>query len=1109
MNSNAFFVCKVNLKVIKVKPLNLLARILLRCLVLGTLFYFMESLNYDTFHWRQIDLNVKPEQPKLNTYKAVQTKKYTLERSYQPKISLYSNLKIVHKRLMPCSSKFLEKIKIESTDLQKVEKLKFPGFFFKDNSTENIKYIDKAHGFFSNLILSVVEDEKGYLWVASEHNGLVKTNGTYYWHYKKKHGLKSNSVTKLFRDSKNRIWICWDKGVAFLIDGKIFYVINKRLDDSKVKRIREDKQNRIWIATEKYGLFMFDEKKKRVEVFDKSRGLPTNDIDDIYFEGRNRKYIASQMGGLYILESDSIVVVSDKDKGVFEFSPLTLHKSKDKLWIGSFSGCFFYMKNNKFYKVKFSELYERCFDIKENKLGVWFANYSSGIILLKKNGEIHKYTTNSGLVGRNSFNFSFDHNNNVWVADPFNGLSIIIPSPFIEKHDLGQSITKFCKGLGQEIWIAHNGANVSRVENNENTYIDVKPGRGVFSINHSWDLLTDVDGSIWQSTLGNGVVRLLNGTYTVYTFNQGNYINDLTKDKKNIWFSTYDDGIRKWSEATNSFQLITKENGLLSNTVKTSALDKKGRIWVCTNKGINIISKDKIGYLTQREGLSSNDVNTVSFDKFSNAWVATEDAGITLITKKNEIKKYNSQNGLIFDRVLNVFHDSQGRSWAITTSGLSCFQYRKAKQDYEITNYGINYGSFMLDFTGAVIENEKGKISFGCSKGYIEFDPYFYEKISSEVKYNLEGILIDEMPVSDFGKPIKVLTNQQINVDASFTNWGDLKNDTIFYAVYHEGDGDTIWMCLKLNELLKVQNLKTGTYTLLFKLNSKDKPKILSGPVFSLSAPWYFSVWFYALSAILLLVLVLKFIKYRLRYLKEKQNELEKTVKERTDELVREKVELSKAIVEIENSNKEKDILIYEMHHRVKNNLQTISTLLDLQMRTIKNRDGVSAIRDAVRRISAMSSSHELLYSSEDWLKINFKTFLKDIISSQEILLISDDSKLSIHYNIEDFQVDFSNYISIGMIVSEAISNSVKHAFDGVENPSINIVAIHKNGYCILSIIDNGIGFIDEEVKGLKKGIGLKLMRIFTKKINGELEIIHPDIGVEVKIIFPCMNQIK
>lgn len=1091
------------------KQLNLLAKKLLTGFIVFLSFYLIVSWDYGKVKWRKFDTNIKSEQVKINTYKAVKVKSNKIDEVLRPTRSLYTNLKTVRKRLKPLSSNFLENITIETRELLKGERLKFPGFYFKDNTTENIKYIDKAHGFFSNLIVSVVEDDNGYLWVASEHNGLIKTNGTYFWHFKKKQGLKSNSITKLFKDSKNRIWICWDKGLAYLKDGKISFVKNRKLDDTRVRRIREDKQNRIWIATEKHGLFMFNEQKRQVEVYDKRRGLPTNDIDDIVFEGKNIRYIASQMGGLSIIEKDSILTISDKDKGVFEFSPIALHKSKNKLWIGSFSGCYFYLKNNEFYKVKFSDGYERCFDIEENKFGIWFANYSSGMILLQKDGNVHLYSTNSGLVGRNAYDFSFDHNNNVWVADPFNGLSLIIPSPFSEKHDFGQAITSFCKGLENDLWIAHNGMKVNHVEKNENTYFDIKPEKGLFSINHSWDLLADEKGSIWHSTHGNGIARYFNEKYTVFEFKSGNFISDLTNDKKDIWFSTIDEGIRKFNHATNSFQIFSTKNGLLSNAVKTSRIDKSGRIWICTDKGINIIYKNKIGQLTAKDGLSSNDVNNVSFDRFSNVWVATEDAGITLLMQNNLVKKFDTQNGLIFDRVLNVFHDSKGRSWAITTSGLSCFEYIKAKHDFEITNYGIDYGSFMLDFTGAVIESRNGKINFGCSKGYVEFDPYFLQDHPSSAIYNLEAILIDGVSVSNLNKPIEVLTNQEVLIDASFINWGNSKKDKVSYALQMVGEKDTTWINVRQNELLELQNLSNGKYVLYFKVNSDDKVEVAKGPVFVLRAPWYASIWFYVLCLILLALIVMLFVKYRLQYLKEKQNELEKIVKERTDELESEKIELSKAFFEIENSNKEKDILIYEMHHRVKNNLQTISTLLDLQMRTIKNRDGVSAIKDAVRRITAMSSSHELLYSSEDLLKINFKTFLKNIISSQEVLLISSDSKLAIHYFIDDFQVDFSNYISIGMIVSEAISNSVKHAFEGVEYPEIKIVATHENGNCILSIIDNGNGFIDEEIKQLKKGIGLKLMHIFTKKINGNLEIIHPETGVEVKIVFPCMNQFK
>jgi two-component sensor histidine kinase/ligand-binding sensor domain-containing protein len=1074
----------------------LIVIILLSSILLGSKFN-------DLFTWRKLNGKGGIENPQFFKQNTWIKSNVNLPTENRPVISEYHNLFITHNHLRPLSNKFKEKMLFESNFLSMPSRVDFPRFSFKDIHTENIRYLDKAHGLFSNSIMSVCEDEKGYMWIASETEGLVKTNGTYSWDFKKKHGLKSNAIIRLFKDSKNRMWICWEKGVSYLFGNKLYNVKNKTLNQSKLSRIREDEQGNIWLGTEENGLFKMT--GAYLELYNVERGLSSNNISDIAFDNSGLIYITCVDRGLNILhkERSDIKIIKDKDSIAFEFSPISLLKVKDKLWIGSFAGAQFYWKDNKMYKVKFKKGFERCFEIVENEYGIWFADYSSGMQLLKKDGSIHSFEKAHGLVNRNAFSFVIDRNKNVWVADPFYGLSVISISPFRAKKELGHYILRMIKTSTGDILGAHNGLGISRIKNNELQLINIKQGKGIYTVDHSWDIEEDIDGSFWVSTHGMGIAKLNEENFNLYFFEKGQLITDITKGENNdFWFSTGEHGIRQWSSKEKKFRLFTTNDGLSSNNVRASMLDHSNRLWICTDKGIDVKWGDKIAHINKKKGLASDDINNVIEDNKGRYWVSTNDAGVNLITQ-NGILQFDQSTGLINDRVLSIYNSSEKVTWVITTSGLTRLT-ETSPLKFKKENFGVNYGGFMLDFTGGTFKKADGKILFFTSQGCVEFDPYFLMSEKPTINWNIEKILVDNVTSKSSSRLLSVLKNENLVIESSLLNWRYKENSEYFFAMLEKHSNDTIWVQTKINERIRPETKQIGEYQLLYQVNTNGEQVIFSGPIFKIVNPWYQTVWFYAICSVIFVLSIYFLFRWRLKNIRKKKGQLEEIVKQRTVELEIEKNELALAYEAIENQSKEKDVIIYEIHHRVKNNLQTITTLLDMQVRRISNQESVSVLQDTIRRISAMSTSHNLLYASDDFSRINLNKFLHELISSHEIFMFDNSSRIRIEYQIEDVAITMTDCISLGMIVSEVISNSMKHAFEGVESPGIKITAKHIDDYCILTISDNGIGIADKFLMENTGGLGLRLIRIFTTKLKGQIEIERMDLGTQVTVNFMC-----
>ncbi|MEO7048210.1 MAG: sensor histidine kinase, partial [Ferruginibacter sp.] len=172
----------------------------------------------------------------------------------------------------------------------------------------------------------------------------------------------------------------------------------------------------------------------------------------------------------------------------------------------------------------------------------------------------------------------------------------------------------------------------------------------------------------------------------------------------------------------------------------------------------------------------------------------------------------------------------------------------------------------------------------------------------------------------------------------------------------------------------------------------------------------------------------------------------------------------------------EKEWLLKEVHHRVKNNLQTVVSLLELQSDFLDN-EALSAIHESQNRIYAMSLIHQKLYQTDKIASINMQPYLMEL-SNHLQAVYSPDQKIHFDMQVESLELDVSQAIPVGLIVNEAVTNSIKYAFNhSVSNPEISIVlGQNKKEDLKLIIVDNGIGLpLGFDTTG-KSGLGFKLM---------------------------------
>jgi PAS domain S-box-containing protein len=192
---------------------------------------------------------------------------------------------------------------------------------------------------------------------------------------------------------------------------------------------------------------------------------------------------------------------------------------------------------------------------------------------------------------------------------------------------------------------------------------------------------------------------------------------------------------------------------------------------------------------------------------------------------------------------------------------------------------------------------------------------------------------------------------------------------------------------------------------------------------------------------------------------------------------------------EIKKTLEEKDMLLKETHHRVKNNLMVISSLLNLQSNYIKDQEALSIFKESQSRARSMALIHERLYQSSDLKNINFGDYIKQLSSELSRTYAANSRGIKLNLDVDDLSIDINTTVPLGLIVNELISNCFKHAFPSGRGGEVNIHFHKLNDHYEFSVEDNGIGFPDKLDFKNTDSLGLQLVVNLTKQIDGDIEL--------------------
>lgn len=295
---------------------------------------------------------------------------------------------------------------------------------------------------------------------------------------------------------------------------------------------------------------------------------------------------------------------------------------------------------------------------------------------------------------------------------------------------------------------------------------------------------------------------------------------------------------------------------------------------------------------------------------------------------------------------------------------------------------------------------------------------------------------------------------------------GDYKTSNNYYQKYFN-------LRDSLSQLEKEQDLQNTE--VVFKIEQKEeelreKTRIIEQKKLNEARQKIFRA--YALVGILILFAIIFILILNNYHSKKRAKELYQT---------NEKINLQNS--QIEQSLREKEVLLMEIHHRVKNNLQIITSMLSLQIGKEDGSPSEPILREAKQRIDAIALTHQMLYQNENLSNILIGEYIQKLIRQIEYSLPASNIKLVSEIKTGDRKINIDNAVPLGLIINELLTNAYKHAFPQGSG-EIKVSLNENENYCIIEVKDNGIGLPDNYKSNNKKSMGMDLIHILAEQVD-------------------------
>lgn len=572
-----------------------------------------------------------------------------------------------------------------------------------------------------------------------------------------------------------------------------------------------------------------------------------------------------------------------------------------------------------------------------------------------------------------------------------------------------------------------------------------------------------------------------------------------------LWAATWDEGLvlvkkNDLDQATGAVKNFTQwkvgsANPFPDNKLQRLLVARDNSIWV-TGYTLGLCCVDKkTGAFKQfnvkkgdKNGLSSNYTQWILEDARGDIWISTPLAGhLNRFSRKTgKFQRFHAANGLPEDMFMSIALGLKNDVWINHRKGL----FRLDAATDSVFSFSSNH-DFGCGLGPVAVHPLTGEIYFNSQTGIRHFSPSEFEQLpKSPVGITMVGVSKFDPKTKEmqaiqpgFWKNGAIsLAHSENTLELKFTIL-DLRDPAIYqfsYSLVEPGDPPN-WVNIGNRHSIELAQLAPGDYVFSLKGgNQNGQQAVLSEALrITVRPPWW-QTW----QAILVYLALLAAIAWRInRYLLDRQAE-------------RHQKKL------LQQSLSQKEALFKEVHHRVKNNLQIISGLLQRQGSSVSDPAAKRLLKDAEDRVFSMALVHQNLYENENLGAVNLRSYFQLLTKNIQSSQVGLHQKIAVKLDVDDSTVDIDTAIPLGLILNELMTNCLKYAFSGRESGQIDIVFRKNAANYSLQVRDDGNGLPAGFEVGQSKSLGLVLVRGLARQLGGQLLVEASAAGSSFTVEF-------
>jgi len=878
-------------------------------------------------------------------------------------------------------------------------------------------------GLSQNTINTIMEDKDGFLWIGTD-DGLNKFDGFEYKVYQysiyNKNGLSNNQITAVEQDTEGNMWVGTILGLN-KINLKTNITTRIQTDsliaNHSINTIKQLNVNKVWIATNK-GIRVYDLDKKTFSKPTELDAIIDKPVTDFVIDKNKNVWITTQTELFYYNPTTKNISSLFKNDAQTVFNKLIIDHNNN-LWIGSNNGVYNYTPLTKKIKV-YTETQNN--SISNNEITSLFEDKNNTLWIGTKDGlnefdmQDKKFTTYTNdpknlksISYSNILSLFQDRSGILWIGT-YNGLNSMLLeqklfnhfsiSPKYQDNSNSNLVWNFEKDKNGNLWIASsNGIHIYNKQNDTLKSINTLSSGEKKTLTNVYSLRFYQFDNLWAGGVNGTYYLPHKDVYNIWnkknielqkikcskldSINAITYFSEI-KELKEMWISSLSDGLIKVSNVTKNLDKLvaktfkasgSKETSLASDATSAIVKSTTNDLWIATRKGLN-----KYDYKTQqfsyfnfnKDPNSEIEISSLNLQNDSILWVGTFTSG--LIKFNTNTKKYRfitTKDGLSNNSVYSIRIPKHEKDlWISTNRGISKYTI----ESENIKNFSNIYGLQDNEFSeGSDYKDEEGILYFGGINGFNSFNPdsIIINKTLAKISLNELKVFDKIVKVSHSNKILgisdddKIILTKDISKTDSLTlsykhSVFSFKISTLHFlspienkfAYKLEGfDKDWIIRNAKKNQFTYT-NLDPGTYSLKLKAANSDgiwneNPKQV---IITISPPYWNTLWFYWLAFIALATITYLMLQFWKNQIKHKQRRMF-----------------------LKKENDQKTNMLKEIHHRVKNNLQIVNSLLRIQSSKIKDEHIVQMFKKTQRRVLSMAILHEKMYQTENLKNLNAK----------------------------------------------------------------------------------------------------------------------------------------